>query len=109
MNDPPVQRAIRRRSADLSEPRRMEFRIGVNLGDVMVQGDDLFGDGVNVAARLQEIAAPASICISDAIREEMQRLTPADFDRFVETTNPYTNSADREHLQEGLRKAGSPQ
>ena len=44
-----------------------------------------------------------------AIREEMQRLTPADFDRFVETTNPYTNSADREHLQEGLRKAGLPE
>ena len=50
----------------------MEFRIGVNLGDVVVGGDDLLGDGVNVAARLQEVAAPAGICISGAVREQIE-------------------------------------
>jgi TolB-like protein/class 3 adenylate cyclase len=67
-----IQRALERHNADLPKGRRMEFRIGINLGDVVAQGDDLLGDGVNVAARLQEIAAPASICISGAILEQIQ-------------------------------------
>jgi TolB-like protein/class 3 adenylate cyclase len=65
-----IQRALHRRNEDLPQARRMEFRIGINLGDVMVEGDDLLGDGVNVAARLQEVAAPAGICISGAVREQ---------------------------------------
>ncbi len=67
-----IQRALRRHNADLPEGRRMEFRIGVNLGDVMAQGDDLLGDGVNVAARLQAAAAPAGICVSGAVREQIE-------------------------------------
>ncbi len=67
-----VQRALNRRNADLAEDRRMEFRIGVNLGDVMAEGGDLLGDGVNVAARLQEIAAKGGICISGAINEQIE-------------------------------------
>jgi class 3 adenylate cyclase len=47
-----IQRALHRRNADLPQDRRMEFRIGINLGDVMAEGQDLLGDGVNVAARL---------------------------------------------------------
>jgi TolB-like protein len=65
-----IQRGLNRRNADLPQARRMEFRIGINLGDVMVEGDDLLGDGVNVAARLQEVAAPSGICISGAVREQ---------------------------------------
>jgi len=65
-----TQRALHRRNEDLPEAQRMEFRIGINLGDVMVAGDDLLGDGVNVAARLQEVAAPSGICISGAVREQ---------------------------------------
>lgn len=65
-----IQRALHRRNEDLPETQRMEFRIGINLGDVMVEGDDLLGDGVNVAARLQEVAAPSGICISGAVREQ---------------------------------------
>ena len=53
-----VQRAMTDRTAEVPEDRRIAFRIGINLGDIIVEGDDIFGDGVNVAARLQEIAAP---------------------------------------------------
>jgi len=67
-----IQRALHRRNADLPETRRMEFRIGLNLGDVMIEGDDLLGDAVNVAARLQEVAAPAGICISDIVRQQIE-------------------------------------
>ena len=56
-----IQQEIERRNADLPEPRRMLFRVGVNLGDVMVGGDNLFGDGVNVAARLEGVAEPGGI------------------------------------------------
>ncbi len=51
-----IQRDLERRNADLPEDRRMRFRIGINLGDVIVEGDNLLGDGVNVAARLETLA-----------------------------------------------------
>jgi len=66
------QRALHRRNADLPETRRMEFRIGINLGDVMIEAEDLLGDAVNVAARLQEVAAPAGICISGVVRAQIE-------------------------------------
>ncbi len=61
---------------DLPVERRLQFRIGVNLGDIVVSGDDLLGDGVNIAARLQEIAAPSGICISGAVREHLDGKVP---------------------------------
>lgn len=61
---------------DLPAERRLQFRIGVNLGDIVVSGDDLLGDGVNIAARLQEIAAPSGICISGAVREHLDGKVP---------------------------------
>jgi TolB-like protein/class 3 adenylate cyclase len=60
-----VQKLMAERNADVPEDRRMLFRIGVNLGDVLIEGDDVLGDGVNVAARLEGIAEPGGICISD--------------------------------------------
>src|SRR3989441_9811634 len=51
-----IQQQLTVRNADLPAPRRMEFRIGINLGDVMVEGEQIYGDGVNVAARLQGLA-----------------------------------------------------
>ncbi len=67
-----MQRALSRRNADLTPERRMEFRVGINLGDVMAEGEDLLGDGVNIAARLQEVATPGGICVSGAVREQTE-------------------------------------
>ena len=66
-----IQRRMSRRNSDVVPDRRIEFRIGINLGDVIVQEDDIFGDGVNVAARLEEIAEPGGICVSYAVRDQL--------------------------------------
>src|SRR5947207_3236713 len=66
-----IQRAMRDRNVDLRQDRRIEFRIGVNLGDVIVEGDDIFGDGVNVAARLESIAEPGGIIVSHSVRDQV--------------------------------------
>ena len=62
-----IQDALRTRNDSLPQERRLQFRVGVNLGDVMVKGNDLLGDGVNVAARLEGIAEPGGICISASV------------------------------------------
>jgi len=67
-----IQQALGQRNADLPKSRRMEFRIGIHVGDVVAEGDDLLGDGVNVAARLQEVANPAGICISSSVQEQIE-------------------------------------
>ncbi|MBB4272588.1 adenylate/guanylate cyclase domain-containing protein [Rhizobium mongolense] len=59
-----IQRKMAGRDQGVSQAQRIQFRIGVNLGDVIVEGDDIYGDGVNIAARLQSIAPPGGICIS---------------------------------------------
>ena len=59
-----VQEALRTANETLPEGRQVRFRIGVHVGDVMVKGGDLFGEGVNIAARLQAVAAPGGVCIS---------------------------------------------
>ena len=60
-----IQIALGHENVKLPQNRQMQFRIGVNLGDVMVEGDQSYGDGVNVAARLEGLAKPGGICISD--------------------------------------------
>ena len=67
-----IQAALRTRNDQLPENRQVHFRIGVNLGDVMVQGSDLLGDGVNVAARLQLAAEPGGICVSGSIFDQIR-------------------------------------
>jgi adenylate cyclase len=67
-----VQTAMADRAAGIAEDRRIAFRIGINIGDIIVEGDDIFGDGVNVAARLQEIAAPGGICVSSRVHEDVR-------------------------------------
>jgi adenylate cyclase len=66
-----IQRGLRDRNVDLPPDRRIEFRIGVNLGDVIVEGDDIYGDGVNVAMRLEGIAEPGGISVSYAVRDQV--------------------------------------
>jgi adenylate cyclase len=58
----------------------MEFRIGVNLGDVMVEGEQLYGDGVNVAARLESLAEPGGICISATVHEQVRDKLALDYE-----------------------------
>jgi len=63
-----IQRGMADREPDVPQERRIRFRIGINLGDVMVEEHDIFGDGVNVAARLESLAEPGGICISRMVR-----------------------------------------
>ena len=67
-----TQRELATRNDELPEPERLEFRIGINLGDVMVDGGDLYGEGVNVAARLQTLAPPGGIVISGAVHDQVR-------------------------------------
>lgn len=71
-----IQRALDRHNADLLPNRRMDFRIGVNLGDVVVEGADLLGDGVNLAARLEQMAEPGGILVSSAVWEQVEGKVP---------------------------------
>jgi len=66
-----IQRRMARRNADISPARWIQFRIGINLGDVIVEENDIFGDGVNVAARLEMLAEPGGICVSGAVRDQV--------------------------------------
>jgi adenylate cyclase len=66
-----VQRRMARRNTDVSPARWIQFRIGINLGDVIVEDNDIFGDGVNVAARLEMLAEPGGICVSGAVRDQV--------------------------------------
>jgi adenylate cyclase len=67
-----VQEVIEHKNGEVSPPRRMRFRIGINLGDVIVDADDLLGDGVNVAARLEALASPGGVCVSQSIHEQIR-------------------------------------
>src|ERR1700730_9968287 len=67
-----IQTTLKAENAKLPPERRMEFRIGVNLGDVMVEGDQIYGDGINVAARLESLADPGGICISGTVHEQVR-------------------------------------
>src|SRR6266446_3565334 len=67
-----VQREMAARNADMPAERRVDFRIGVNLGDIISDEDDIFGDGVNVAARLEALAEPGGICVSRVVRDQVR-------------------------------------
>ena len=66
-----VQRAMAERNRPIPADDRIEFRIGINLGDIIVDGNDIAGDGVNVAARLESLAEPGGICVSGAVRDQV--------------------------------------
>ncbi|PYM08294.1 MAG: adenylate/guanylate cyclase domain-containing protein [Verrucomicrobia bacterium] len=81
-----LQRGIRKRNAGVPQDHRIEFRMGVNVGDVIVQGDDIFGDGVNVAARLESIATPGGITISGPVRDHLGNRLDLAFEDMGEQT-----------------------
>jgi adenylate cyclase len=74
-----IQQLMAERNAELPQDRQMLFRIGVNLGDVLIEGEDILGDGVNIAARLEGIAEPGGICISDDAYRQVQGKVAAQF------------------------------
>jgi adenylate cyclase len=74
-----MQQGMESRNANIDENRRIRFRIGINVGDVIVEGDDIFGDGVNVAARLQTLAEPGQSCVSATVREHVVEKLPIGF------------------------------
>jgi adenylate cyclase len=67
-----VQREMAARNAGVPAERRLDFRIGVNLGDIMIDENDIFGDGVNIAARLEALAEPGGICVSRVVRDQVR-------------------------------------
>jgi adenylate cyclase len=77
-----VQEKLAQESRDVPCDRRLQFRIGVHVGDVMIRGGDLLGDGVNIAARLESLAEPGGVCISAATHGYVRRTLPLPFDDF---------------------------
>ncbi len=71
-----IQHSLKERNDELDPSRRMEFRIGVNVGDVIVEGDRIYGDGVNIAARLESLAEGGGICISSSVHEQVENKLP---------------------------------
>ena len=67
-----IQRGMITRNTDVPTEKRIEFRIGINAGDIITEGGDIFGDGVNVAARLEALCEPGGICVSQRVREDTQ-------------------------------------
>ena len=67
-----IQRGMAERNVAAPAGQRMEFRVGINVGDIIIEGDDIFGDGVNVAARLEGLAEPGGICVSGRVQEDAQ-------------------------------------
>jgi class 3 adenylate cyclase len=74
-----VQAVMAERNEEVPVDRRMLFRIGINLGDILIEGDDILGDGVNVAARLEGIAQPGGICISSSAYEQVRSKVAVEF------------------------------
>jgi class 3 adenylate cyclase len=74
-----LQKLMAERNAGVPDDRRMELRIGIHLGDALVDGDDILGDGVNIAARLEALAEPGGICLSDDALRQVQGKVAAEF------------------------------
>ena len=81
-----VQAVIAQRNEGIPQDRRMLFRIGINLGDILIEGEDILGDGVNVAARLESIAEPGGICISSSAYDQVRGKVPVHFTDLGERT-----------------------
>src|SRR5215467_9468479 len=74
-----VQGVMDERNQGIAVDRRMLFRIGINLGDILIEGDDILGDGVNIAARLEGIAEPGDVCVSSSAYEQVRGKVGVEF------------------------------
>ncbi|NIO03265.1 MAG: hypothetical protein GTN74_01255, partial [Proteobacteria bacterium] len=81
-----IQRDLASKNAELPENRRMEFRIGINLGDVIVERDRIYGDGVNIAARIEGLAEGGGICISGTVYDQVENKLSLDYESLGEQT-----------------------
>ena len=71
-----IQRELAKRNANIPQESRIELRIGINVGDVIIDQADIFGDGVNIAARLEALASPGAICLSDNVHQQIKGKLP---------------------------------
>src|ERR1051326_7937162 len=74
-----IQREMAERNTGIEPDRRIEYRIGINLGDIIIDEGDIYGDGVNVAARLEALADPGEICVSASVRDQIGEKLPIGF------------------------------
>src|SRR5216684_4221441 len=81
-----IQQELKVRNADLPAHRRMEFRIGINVGDVVTEDERLYGDGVNIAARLEGLAEPGGICISGTVHDQVENKLALSYEYLGEQT-----------------------
>src|SRR5215813_1413390 len=79
-----VQQRMSEHNVDVPSDHRIEFRIGINLGDIIIDGDDIYGDGVNIAARLEGLAEPGGLCISRTVRDQIRDKLPYAFEEIGE-------------------------
>jgi TolB-like protein/class 3 adenylate cyclase/Tfp pilus assembly protein PilF len=105
-----IQRVLNARNAALAADRKMQFRIGVHLGDVVVDGERLYGDGVNIAARLEALAEPGGVCISATVHEQVRNHLQVAFEDLGDRT--VKNVPDQVHayqvrLEAGARASGT--
>ena len=75
-----IQRGMNEREPEITGERRIRLRIGINLGDIIVEGSDIYGDGVNVAARLEGLADPGTICVSGTVFDHVKGKVDLDFE-----------------------------
>src|SRR6266536_1076723 len=75
-----IQRCMVGRNSEVPTEKRIQFRVGINLGDIIIDGDDIYGDGVNVAARLEALADPGGIMVSRVVHDQVQDKLSFDFD-----------------------------
>ena len=75
-----IQRGMRERNSGIPAEKRIQFRIGINVGDIIIDGDDIYGDGVNIAARLEGLAEPGGVCVSDDAQRQIRGKVDTNFE-----------------------------
>src|SRR3954471_7102943 len=104
-----IQDALKTRNDSLSEAERMLFRVGINLGDVIAKDDDILGDGVNIAARLESIAEPGGICVSSSVYEQIAgKLDLGFIDIGAQSLKNIQRPIQVYRIQRGVRVPGAP-
>src|SRR5207244_8759285 len=80
-----IQRTLAKRNHDVSAERRIELKIGIHIGDVVHRGGDVYGDGVNIASRIEQLAGPGGICVSMDVERQIRNALEARFEKLAPT------------------------